>query len=54
LFLFTVSIALHTYMRVLKEYRDGEPSFAKKYVEQWRDRFMNVPKVKYEDPVQRE
>lgn len=46
---FVVSVCLGAYMKVLKKYRPGElEAFSKKYLEDWRDPFQNVPSVKYE------
>jgi len=47
-FRFSVSIALLTYMRILKEYRAGElPVFGRKYKDQWQKEFMNFLDIKY-------
>lgn len=46
---FVVSVCLGAYMKVLKKYRPSElEAFSKKYLEDWRDPFQNVPSVKYE------
>jgi len=45
---FSLSTAIQTYRTVLKRYRPDELSnFARKYVENWRNEFRNMPKVKY-------
>ena len=45
---FIVSICIRIYMKILERYRPGETNaFAKKYLEDWRDPFMNVVPVKY-------
>jgi hypothetical protein len=43
-----VSVSLHTYRKVLTRYRPGEVNaLSKKYVDDWRDPFLNVLTVKY-------
>jgi hypothetical protein len=45
---FITSVALSTYMSVLKHYRCGELShFTRKYVRDWRGAFLNIPTVSY-------
>jgi uncharacterized protein DUF5677 len=45
---FSLSTAIHTYMRVLKRYRPDElPNFGRKYLENWQNEFRNMPKVQY-------
>ena len=45
---FIVSICIGTYKKILDRYRAGETgAFAKKYLEDWRDPFLNVVSVKY-------
>ena len=45
---FIVSICVGTYKKTLEMYRPGETTaFAKKYLEDWRDPFMNVVPVTY-------
>ena len=45
---FITSVALSTYMSVLKHYRRGELShFTRKYVRDWRGAFLNIPTVSY-------
>ncbi|SRR5579884_1483978 len=49
-FLFSVSIALDLYRRVLEEYRPGElTTFSRKYVEKWQKQYLNFVKIKYEN-----
>lgn len=46
---FVVSLAIGTYMKILKQYRPDElAAFGKKYIEDWRDPFQNVVSVKYD------
>lgn len=43
----TAIIAIDVFMKILREYRDGECSrFGQKYVERWRQAFMNIPELK--------
>ena len=43
----SVIFALSTFRRILKEYRPGElPLFSRKYVEKWKNEFINFPKIK--------
>jgi hypothetical protein len=45
---FSLSVALLTYMRILREYRPGElPAFGRKYKENWQKEFMNFLNIKY-------
>lgn len=45
---FIVSICVGTYQKTLERYRPGETmAFAKKYLEDWRDPYMNVVSVEY-------
>lgn len=45
---FIVSICVGTFKKTLDRYRPGETvAFAKKYLEDWRDPFMNAVPVKY-------
>src|ERR1035437_904275 len=46
---FSLSIAIHTYRRVLGRYRPDELvlSFPRKYLENWRNEFRNMPKLQY-------
>ncbi len=45
---YLVSVALGTYESILKRYRSDESAaLARKYVNDWRDPFMNVVSVKY-------
>jgi hypothetical protein len=46
---FSLSIAIHTYRRVLGTYRPAElsSSFPRKYLENWRTEFRNMPKIRY-------
>jgi hypothetical protein len=47
-FRFSLGIALHAFMRILDKYRPEErPAFSRKYVENWRQEFMNFPRIKY-------
>jgi hypothetical protein len=47
---FSISVAILTYMRILKEYRPGElPAFGRKYKENWQKEFMNFLNIKYQD-----
>lgn len=46
---FIVSICVGTYKKTLERYRPGETmAFTKKYLEDWREPFMNVTAVKYD------
>ena len=46
---FAVSVAFGTYIRVLSRYRPGEiGALTKKYIEDWRDPFLNVTQIKYD------
>jgi uncharacterized protein DUF5677 len=43
----TAIIAMDVFMKVLREYREGECArFGQKYVEKWREAFMNIPALK--------
>jgi hypothetical protein len=45
---FIFSVAISSYMSVLKHYRRGELShFTRKYMRDWRDAFLNIPTVSY-------
>ncbi len=45
---FIISLVIRTYQITLKYYRPGElVNFSKKYVEEWRQPFMNMKSVKY-------
>lgn len=47
-FRFSLGIALHTFMKILDKYRPGErKAFSRKYAENWRQEFMNFPKIIY-------
>jgi len=47
---FITSVAISSYVSVLKHYRRGELShFARKYMRDWRDAFLNIPAVSYTD-----
>ena len=47
---FTLSSAFHTYRKILEHYRPGQiAEFKKRYTKEWRDAFMNIPKVNYQD-----
>ncbi len=46
---FTLSVAFHTYKRVLQAYRPGQiEEYNRRYMTDWRDPFMSMPDVKYE------
>lgn len=48
LFRFCTSVALASYKSILKHYRTGElENFARKYVKDWREAFLNVPSISY-------
>jgi hypothetical protein len=48
LFRFSASTAINTYRRILEEYRHGElDGFNRKYMENWRKAFMEVPPIEY-------
>ncbi len=52
LFRFSVSFAIYTYRRILQQYRPGELSvFNRKYIQNWRKAFIEVPNLKYEDKM---
>lgn len=43
-----LSIALHSYRRVLECYRPGQlEEFARRYVQHWRDGFLNIKSIVY-------
>ena len=43
----TATIAIDIFMKILRQYREGEcPRFGQKYVEKWRQAFMNIPQLK--------
>lgn len=45
---FIVSICIRTFKRVLERYRPGETlAFTRKYLDDWRDPFVNVTNVSY-------
>lgn len=45
---FGIGIILKIYVNILNYYRPDElPNFSKKYVENWRPKFMNIPGVTY-------
>lgn len=45
---FALSVAFHSYRRVLERYRPGQLNeFAKRYTENWRAAFLSIPKVVY-------
>lgn len=46
---FSLSTAIHTYRKVLGKYRADEltSSFPRKYLENWRNEFRNMPKIQY-------
>ncbi len=47
---FSLSAAIMTYMRILKEYRPGElPAFGRKYKENWQKDFMNFLNITYKE-----
>jgi hypothetical protein len=49
LFRFSIANAIRSYRAILAEYRPGELGlFSRKYIENWRSAFMQVPKIKYE------
>src|ERR1051325_3671819 len=49
IFRFTVCITLNLYQKILSEYRPDELSrFSHKYVEQWRNQFLQSIKINYE------
>ena len=54
---FSLSVAFHTYQKVLGRYRPGQlKEFAQRYLECWRDSFLNIKSVNYKasqpsDPV---
>ncbi|HEY5998850.1 MAG TPA: DUF5677 domain-containing protein [bacterium] len=45
----TGSVVIRTFKLYLDVYRGGEPAFVKKYAQDWRPVFMNIPKVTYTD-----
>lgn len=45
---FSVSVALHTYRKVLERYRPGQvEEFSRRYLRDWREPFMSVKDVAY-------
>jgi hypothetical protein len=45
---FALSVSLHTYRKILEHYRPGQVAeFNKRYIEDWRDAFLNIPEVNY-------
>jgi hypothetical protein len=48
--LFSLSVAFHTYRVVLGHYRPGQlDEFNRRYVQDWRSAFMNIPTVNYQE-----
>lgn len=48
-FRFSVATAFHSYRKILEVYRPGELRvFSRKYLENWQEAFMQVPRIKYE------
>lgn len=48
---FTFSLTIRCFEMVLKYYRPAEmQSFAKRYLEEWREPFLSIKSVKYENP----
>jgi hypothetical protein len=46
----TITFALSIYRSVLRHYRpDEENNFNRKYITEWRDRFLSIKKVEYKD-----
>ena len=46
----TATIAIDIFMKMLHEYREGECArFGQKYVEKWRQAFMNIPELKIDE-----
>lgn len=49
LFQFSVGSAIRCYRAILGEYRPGElAAHSRKYLENWRSAFINVPKIQYQ------
>lgn len=45
---YTVATAISTYRKLLTYYRPGQlVEFSNRYVQEWRDAFMNMPNIKY-------
>lgn len=45
---FALSVAFHTYQKILERYRPGQINeFARRYAENWRAAYLNIPKVVY-------
>src|SRR5690606_21084989 len=43
-----ISVALHCYQVVLAKYRPGQlQEFSRRYLENWREAFMNMPRINY-------
>jgi hypothetical protein len=46
----TATIAMDIFMKVLREYREGESArFGQKYLEKWQQAFMNIPQLKIDE-----
>jgi len=49
-----LSVAFRTYRNVLNQYRSGEvENFKRKYTQDWRKAFLEIPTVKYKESVQK-
>lgn len=47
---FAVSVALHTYRKTLEHYRPGQiTEFYKRYGENWREAYLNIPDIAYQE-----
>ena len=49
-FIFAMTIAVHSFQVVLKHYRPeehGQGAFQKRYLERWREAFLSVPQLTY-------
>jgi Family of unknown function (DUF5677) len=46
----TATIAMDIFMKVLREYREGESArFRQKYLEKWQQAFMSIPQLKIDE-----
>jgi hypothetical protein len=54
IFRYTLNLALRIYRSALMHYRSGElENFDRKYVTEWRERFLSVKRVEYKDGTYR-
>lgn len=50
---FVLSVSFHTYRKILEHYRPGQiAEFNKRYIEDWRKVFLNIPEINYPDSTE--